>query len=486
MAFKEDEDFARFLTMGAYATAAVGGDLDARGHKIIELERYAMANKIWTTKVKRLRLADLLCMRCGRRFESKGKTKLELKLSHSGKTPGREWWAGMRQDDVFAFVRVRVTEAGPDLGQIAYVTRRALHAAESSLKEGVRKAITDGAEPDVSWPTTVPTQSGVVVDVDVEHKQLTAVKDDGRRQTYRGARWDAYYPLRSAGERFQGGDVLASCVEPAKVTCAGDTWDWRADLLANDRDLSFPAVKAARFLGPAQVTDELRAIVADTAIDWRLRLESAASLAPVDDSSVAYMFGRAMDRGAKDGEQMEAVFTLSELDTDAAIQALEGIADASGQVQSEVRAAASWGLGLGARPSPELLVPFLADHDSMVALHAAAAMPADLPEPVVSILLDWVMSGTLREATAASHLLSRHDQARRLLQAAGNAPTEARAVALLAIGDAGPQQVGNAIDSVDTATAATLRTLWAQRDDWLRAPDTDGGLDVLTRQRVRL
>lgn len=60
MGFKEDEDFARFLTMGAYAAAAVSDDLDARGHRIIELERYAKANKIWSIKVKRLRLPDLL------------------------------------------------------------------------------------------------------------------------------------------------------------------------------------------------------------------------------------------------------------------------------------------------------------------------------------------------------------------------------------------------------------------------------------------
>ena len=486
MAFKEDEDFARFLTMGAYATAAVAGDLEAQGHDIIELERYAMANKIWTTKVKRLRLADLLCIRCGRRFESKGKTRLELKLSHSGKTPGREWWAGMRQDDVFAFVRVHLTDQGPDLGQVAYVTRRALHAAEPSLREGVRKAIADGAEPDVSWPTTVPTQGGNVVDLDTQNRKLVALKDDGRRQTYNGTRWAAYYPLGRVGERYEAGDVLASCVEPAVVTCAGDSWDWRADLVSSDQDLSFPAVKAARFLGPGEMANELRTIMSDGTNDWRLRLESAASLAPVDETSVSYMFDRAIDTGAREGEQMEAVFTLSELDVDAAIVALEDIAGAWGKVQSEVRAAAAWGLGLGARPSPERLVPLLADQESMVALHAAAAMPEFLPPTVVSTLIDWVVSGTLREASAASHLLARHDQAPRLLEAAGIASDKARSVALLAIGDAGPQQIGSAIDSVDNTTAATLHTLWAQCDDWLRAPDTDGGLDVLRRQRVRL
>lgn len=486
MAFKEDEDFARFLTMGAYATAAVAEDLEARGHRIIELERYAKANKIWTTKVKRLRLADLLCIRCGRRFESKGKTKLELKLSHSGNTPGRQWWAGMRDSDVFAFVRVRVTEHGPELGQVAYVTRRALHEAEPSLKQGVRKAIQDGAEPDVSWPSTVPTQGGEVIGLDISNKKLVALKDDGRRQTYSGARWDAYYPLRRAGERFEAGDLLASCVEPAGVECPGDVWDWRADLISGDPDLSFPAVKAARFLDPAQVADELRTVLAHTANDWRLRLEAAASLAPAEDTAVRYMLDRAMDTAAKEGEQMEAVFALTELDTDAAIQALEAVAGASGVVQSEVRAAAAWGLGLGARPSPESLVPLLADQDSLVALHAAAAMPTTLPDSVVNVLVDWLIHGTLREATAASHLLARHGEARRLLEAAGHAPDEARAVALLAAGDAGPQEVGDAIGAVDAATAATLRTLWAQREDWLRAPDTDGGLDVLARQRVRL
>ena len=486
MAFKEDEDFARFLTMGAYATAAVSEDLERHGHQIIELERYAKANKIWTTKVKRLRLADLLCIRCGRRFESKGKSKLELKLSHSGKTPGREWWAGMREDDVFAFVRVRVSEQGPDVGQVVYVTRRALHAAEPSLREGVRKAIADGAEPDVSWPTTVPKQSGVVRELDVPNMTLSVLKDDGRGYTYKGNGWSAYYALRNAGERFAAGDVLASCVEPAEVACTGNQWDWRADLVSGDQDLNFPAVKAARYLEPARVADELRKIVADTGSDWRLRLEAAASLAPADDTAVVYMFDRAFNTASKEGEQMEAVFALSELNTDAALEALEIIAGAPGKAQSEVRAAAVWGLGLGARPSPERLVPFLADMDSMVALHAAAAMPSELPEAVVDTLLAWIIDGSLREATAASHLLARHGLARRLLVAADEVAGDARAVALLSVGDAGPEQVGDAIDSVDATTAATLQTLWMQRNDWLRAPDTNGGLDVLTKQRVRL
>src|SRR5258706_5448917 len=93
--------------MGALGAKRVADDLAKRGHRIVELERYAMANKIWTTKVKRLRMADLLCVSCGRRFEAKAKSKLEVKLSDS-KQAGRGWSDGMRPDDVFAFLTVTV------------------------------------------------------------------------------------------------------------------------------------------------------------------------------------------------------------------------------------------------------------------------------------------------------------------------------------------------------------------------------------------
>ncbi|MCY4369962.1 MAG: HEAT repeat domain-containing protein, partial [bacterium] len=64
----------RFVSMGAVGAAAVARHLGTQhGHRMIELERYAMANKVWQTKVKRLRLPDLLCVRCGRRVEARAK-----------------------------------------------------------------------------------------------------------------------------------------------------------------------------------------------------------------------------------------------------------------------------------------------------------------------------------------------------------------------------------------------------------------------------
>ncbi|HET8929221.1 MAG TPA: hypothetical protein VFN21_01060, partial [Acidimicrobiales bacterium] len=135
MGFKEDADFARFVSMGAVGSAAVARHLrDHHGHQAIELERYAMANKVWKTKVKRLRLPDLVCVRCGRRIESRAKSKLGIIMSHSD-TRGREWDAGgMRDDDIYAFLRADLSEFPPYSGAPTYFTTRALRAAVGSAK----------------------------------------------------------------------------------------------------------------------------------------------------------------------------------------------------------------------------------------------------------------------------------------------------------------------------------------------------------------
>jgi hypothetical protein len=136
MGFKEDADFARFVSMGAVGTAGVARHLrDRYRHAPIELERYAMANKVWQTKVKRLRLPDLVCLRCGRRVESRAKSKLGIILSHSD-TPGREWHAGgMRPDDWFAFLKADLSVFPPHAGSPIYITTGALKASVDATKK---------------------------------------------------------------------------------------------------------------------------------------------------------------------------------------------------------------------------------------------------------------------------------------------------------------------------------------------------------------
>lgn len=133
MAFKQDEDFLRFITMGAAASAEVSRYMrEAHGHRTIELERYAMANKIWATKIKRLRLADLVCLDCGLRIEARAKSDLRVRMSHSN-AEGRGWDAGLRDQDLCAFVP---WSGGAPAGKPEYFTIGAMRDAADNAKFG--------------------------------------------------------------------------------------------------------------------------------------------------------------------------------------------------------------------------------------------------------------------------------------------------------------------------------------------------------------
>ena len=67
--------------MGAAGARQVMSQMTAAGFQPIELERYCTSNKIWTTKVKRLRLPDILCVRTGTRIEVRAKSDLKIRMS---------------------------------------------------------------------------------------------------------------------------------------------------------------------------------------------------------------------------------------------------------------------------------------------------------------------------------------------------------------------------------------------------------------------
>jgi hypothetical protein len=488
MGFKEDVDFARFLSMGVYAADAITQDLEHNhGHRIIELERYAKANKVWQTKVKRMRLPDLMCVSCGRRFESKGKTKLEIKLSDST-LPGRAWRdGGMRLDDIFAFARVDMKMSPVRVSNLVYVTRQSLEDALESSKEGNRKSVSEGSEMDRRWPMWTPDYAGEVVSVDDSLKKVRVTKGTSTYLYGSGSRWGAFHRL-PAGTAFEAGQPVAFCFRMAdSVACAGDgSWSWREDILSTDEDIRFPAVKAARFLGAEPVEDILIGIADDEANDWRLRLEAHASLASTRPASVDALLALAEGADSFDQVRMEAVFSLSEIDTEEAAEALYSVASSIEPViPEEVRAAAAWGLGTGARKAPDKLMRLVNDSSVLVSTHAAAVMPSDLPQECLNELLDWLRADDLRPAATAAHLLAERELVAELVNALQTAPEGVRRLIVLALGDASREAVSDLLSGLDAQSRAGIATLWATNDDWLRQPDTDGILDALRLQTLR-
>jgi hypothetical protein len=243
-------------------------------------------------------------------------------------------------------------------------------------------------------------------------------------------------------------------------------------------------VKAARWLGAESVDATLGGIATDPSSDWRLALEARASLTSIDRNIIREIRDRVLTNGTLADERMESVFVLSELPYPEAAQALSDIA--SGGVETEVEAAAVWGLGLGAAPDPLTLVTFAADPEDLVALHAAAALPDVLPDDVRDVLLGWLDSGSPRNEAVAAHLLARHGNIAELLEAVRGRTDAVRDFAMLAIADLPKSEVMARVGQLEPADAATLDAFWAKEDDWLRAPDTEGGLEILGRQRVRL
>lgn len=487
MGFKEDADFARFVSMGAAGTAGVGRYLrDTYNHRPIELERYAMSNKVWQTKVKRLRLPDLVCLRCGRRFESRAKSKLGIILSHSDR-PGREWNAGgMRPADLYAFVRADLSSGAPEVGRPVFFSAEALHSVVDLAKLSAPKAASEGSEVTMTWPSWVPNRSGTVEGVDDEGRIVCRWDDGGSLRYWQWRRWgETRYLYVEPGSPIVAEETLVAGVVPplAAPDCDGDVWDVAGALEDDEETEQYAGIKAAGILHRDDLGEELARIEAE-APDWRIRLEAAAALARLDPEAwTSRVIGLADETESPGESRMEAVFTLSEIPTDEAAEALAAVATAADN-PVELRAAAAWGLGRGVHPRPDLLLPLTASDEMLISLHAIVAMES-IPEDRIPELVAALDSEDDRIAASAAHVLSRHERVEELLGVVEHGG-RARLWALGALGDLTPDSVREAVDDkLDEETERALEPMWLAQRDWLRRDEGRDGLEALDVQTVR-
>ena len=487
MGFKEDADFARFVSMGAVGAAAVAHHLSTEhGHRMIELERYAMANKVWQTKVKRLRLPDLLCVRCGLRVEARAKSKLGIVLSHSD-TPGREWDAGgMRDHDLYAFLRADLDTFPPQTGLPTYFEAHALRSTEQHARRSAPKAASEGSEITLTWPCWVPSASGRLVGIDEGERIVYAGTDGHKRVYWHWRNWKGQRIVYTEADGlFVGGDTIVAGIvsAPESSDCPGDVWDPGADIESSTDVDRYAGIKAAGATLRTDLQDELSAVAVDGSFDWRIRLEAAVSLARFDGNRWRHMIVHFVDDAAATPEQrMEAVLAASELPASAASDALFEVASDIGH-HPELRAAAAWGLGQGDAAQPELLLDLALDSEEIVALHAIAAID-ELPEAAKTVLFEWLHGQDERKGDVASHLLSRH-QCIGLLLDAYERGGPARLRASSALGRLPRETVLLAAgDRITTEIAALLEPMWYSQQSWVQTAGRDG-LEALEVQKVR-
>lgn len=485
MALKRDDSFLQYLTMGAAGSARAADDLNGHGHQIIELERYTTSNKIWATKIKRLRLPDLLCLRCGLRVEARAKSKLEVKLSDSPTVAGRQWDAGLKDDDLVALIHVAWDgRVATPSAWVEYFRVADLRATVGASKLGPPKSASEGAERDRTWPASVASQPGTVTAVSATHVTINWHNGPIRRLPIR----PGFHVYVAPGDTLTAGRIIAGIApRPATVVCPGDVWNPMVQSTDADPGARYAALKALAFRGEAATAvARLRAVCEDQTEDVRVRLEALAGLArrqPEAWVPVLAEFRRTLEAD----KAMEAVFILSEVAAPAATDALAAML-ADQTLAEELRAAAAWGLGVGGHGRPELLLDYLADPSDDVAMHSLVATGSELVDAALDQVAGRIANGE-RAAAAAVQVLARHGErgARVLLGRVGTFESaKANAWVLFGLGLVGRASVAAAAGGeVAAGLSDALAPLWiGLTENWL-AGDRAAVLDFLKRQIVR-
>lgn len=487
MPFKEDASFLRFVTMGAIGAQKAKATLEQADHEIIELERSSCSNKIWYTKIKRLRVPDLLCVRCGRRFEVRAKSKLEVKMSHSPTNADRHWDSAMHDDDIVIFIACYDDGGGVRAADTLNALSVAdLRATRNRARLGPPKSASEGAERDLTWPSWVPGRDGVVPAVTgsaaTEDARVKVEYDDGRRYTYRAAD-KAVFPR--VGERFRGAEQIVATIvaNRAPLRCPGMTWEPNLSNELGEGDL-YTSVKALTRRAADEHIARLQELLDHE--DPRIALEAAGVLVRRgQESGLRHLVTIAEGEDDDAPWAMEAVFILAESGVAEAGACLAHCATVA--PHDEVRAAAVWGLKRFPAQADAVLSAFN-DDDEGVRLHAIAVAADHIRGANDTTRLLALLDRDPMTAASACESLVRSGQtadAVLIEAAAGEGP-----IALWAFSVLSRRSPGTVMDSpawlrLSDQLRASLRNAWHWRENsWLAAPEAVKSLEFLEQQQI--
>lgn len=427
LSLKPDSSFFKKIAVGAVGARAVMSDLSNLGHDLRELENGSTDTKIWKdVKRKRVRIPDLVCIRCGLRIESRAKTNPTISMSHSRSEAERAWDYGLVDTDVVAFpICDSATLDDWSIGRLTGVqsywrskerirwnTYRFINYFTVSELRSVPysqeriKGVTEGAETSVSWDAIISTRDGVVVSA--ENGRI-AIRRDGDGHRYS---WDAKgMPIRvTLGQRVSRNQVIASQIRPLRreeLTCRGELPERYIEMLLTspERSQRFTGVKLARLRGDINYEDAVRRCVAHRDEDIYVKLEGVIYLARVCGDSVRILITPYLNNSDK-ATQLESVIALAETATDDAVAVL---AELLHNVENEyfLRSAAAWALGrIGTRDATEHLLRAFEDVELRVREEALEAL-SYVSREALDVLISRVIAGPDAVAAGAAEAVRR-------------------------------------------------------------------------------
>jgi hypothetical protein len=357
--FKSDDSFLRKLAVGAAGTNATIEQLTNMGFSPIELERGSTGFKIWKKiKIKRVRVPDILCLKTGLRFESRGKTKPEISMSHSLKDPRRAWDAGMRDDDHVSIVVFEQSAKSPiDLKLISpvqFVSVKDMRDAFVAKRVSITKpkGVEEGSEIRVVWTSAIANQRSTVSEVSPTRIRMTPVIA-GRSQTVQLSRKKGAIllePQVRVNDTVEANQLIAATV-PVNLTLACppgvDEAHFVGKLASINLTERYAAAKALRYRGYTTARSALEDRMNHAEEDIYVQLEAAAALAAYDHTAGWAFMETKLRSTVLDvplETQLETLIVVSEIPTPRSESLLvEVLRDPSRD--EELRAGAAWALG---------------------------------------------------------------------------------------------------------------------------------------------
>lgn len=487
MGLKTDTSFLRFLSMGALGVRQTMKQLTGMGFKPIELERYCASNKIWMTKVKRLRLPDLLCVRTGLRLEVRAKSDLKIRMSDAPNNPDRTWDAGLRDDDVAAFIAITEEEGGQrPADEAVFFSVKALRASVAESTLGPPKSASEGAERDRTWPAIIPSSNGTVQTVTAEKLVVLMQPAMGgsRKQTYtlKGKR-----PYVGQGDIFKG-EVSILAGAPESMTGISSFLMRAYDPLTALREPNavdrYAAAKSLPYREElhAAAVPALEALL-KTETEERVALEAAGASATLGSALGQDYIGKVLWGDGRKDLRMESVLILTELGSPFARTELIKVAGDPKLAGDEIRQAAVWGLGKSGLKAYDQILPFIGDTDENLALHAIAAFGSDTPDAVIGQLVSELVTGDSRRASAASEtlrLIANETVLKRLIEAAASDQDWV----LATLGRLPAALVKPAIEGSALMKRIAPMLLMGEGANWLASEDRVMDIAFLTKQNL--
>lgn len=419
--FKSDDSFLRKLAVGAAGTNATIDRLKAMGFNPIELERGSTGFKIWKKiKIKRVRVPDVLCLNTGLRFESRGKTKLEISMSHSLNDPKRAWDAGMRDDDLVSIVVFEQNDDSPvDLQQISPIhfvsvndMRKAFAAGQVSITQP--KGVEEGSEIRVMWTCAAANQRSVVFAVESGRITLTPIPE-ARRQSIQLSRSKGkitLLPQVNAGDTVEANQIVASVVPVnTKLQCPTSVSEaYFIDKLASvNLSERYAAAKALRYRGYTTAKPVLESRMTDADEDIYVQLEAAAALAAYNEPNGWEFMENKLRSPVMTvplETQLETVIVASEIPKSRSEQLLIEVLRDS-QRDDELRAGAAWALGqFASATSATALVDTFNSSPLEVKVEAARAL-LRIAEPQIPHVIDLLKNGDPAKRDGLAWVLAR-------------------------------------------------------------------------------